>query len=36
MRPDGRKNNEIRNVKVNRNFIGTAEGSVMISMEIQG
>ncbi len=32
MRPDGRKNNEIRNVKVNRNFIGTAEGSVMISM----
>jgi ribonuclease PH len=32
MRPDGRKNNEIRDVKVNRNFIGTAEGSVMISM----
>jgi ribonuclease PH len=32
MRPDGRKNNEIRTVKVQRNFIGTAEGSVLISM----
>ena len=32
MRPDGRKNNEIREVKVHRNFIGTAEGSVLISM----
>ncbi|OGW37897.1 MAG: ribonuclease PH [Nitrospirae bacterium RBG_13_39_12] len=32
MRPDGRKKNEIRNVKVNRNFIGNADGSVLISM----
>jgi ribonuclease PH len=32
MRPDGRKNNEIRNVKVNRGFIRTAEGSALISM----
>jgi len=32
MRPDGRKNNEMRTVKVQRNFIGTAEGSVLISM----
>jgi len=32
MRPDGRKNNEIRTVKVQKNFISTAEGSVLISM----
>ncbi len=32
MRPDGRKNNEIRNIKITRNFIRTAEGSVLISM----
>ncbi len=32
MRPDGRKNNEIRNVKVSRGFIRTAEGSALISM----
>ena len=32
MRPDGRKQNEIRTVKVQRNFISTAEGSVLISM----
>jgi ribonuclease PH len=32
MRSDGRKKNEIRNVKFNRNFIGTADGSVLISM----
>jgi len=32
MRPDGRKNNEIRDVKVNRDFISTSEGSVLISM----
>ncbi len=32
MRPDGRKNNEIRNVKVSRGFIKTAEGSALISM----
>lgn len=32
MRPDGRKNNELRDVKVHRNFIGAAEGSVLISM----
>jgi ribonuclease PH len=32
MRVDGRKNNEIRNVKIQRNFVGSAEGSVLISM----
>ena len=32
MRPDGRKNNEIRDVKVHRDFISTSEGSVLISM----
>jgi ribonuclease PH len=32
MRPDGRKENEMRTVKVQRNFINTAEGSVLISM----
>lgn len=32
MRPDGRKNNEIREVKVQRNFITTAEGSVLIEI----
>jgi ribonuclease PH len=32
MRPDGRKNNEIREVKIRRNFIGVAEGSVLIEM----
>ncbi len=32
MRPDGRKNNEIREVKVQRNYISTAEGSVLIEM----
>jgi len=32
MRPDGRKKNEIRAIKVQRNFINTAEGSVLISM----
>lgn len=32
MRRDGRKNNEIRNVKIQRNFIENAEGSVLISM----
>ncbi|MEW6571441.1 MAG: ribonuclease PH [Nitrospirota bacterium] len=32
MRPDGRRNNEIRDVQITRNFIGTAEGSVLISM----
>ncbi len=32
MRPDGRKKDEIRTVKVQRNFISTAEGSVLISM----
>jgi ribonuclease PH len=32
MRPDGRKNNEIRPVKIQRNFLETAEGSVLISM----
>lgn len=32
MRPDGRKNDEIRDIKITRNFIRTAEGSVLISM----
>jgi len=32
MRSDGRKQDEIRTVKVQRNFISTAEGSVLISM----
>ena len=32
MRRDGRKNNEIRPVKIQRNFLETAEGSVLISM----
>lgn len=32
MRNDGRKNNEIRPVKIQRNFLETAEGSVLISM----
>ena len=32
MRPDGRKKDEMRKVKVQRNFISTAEGSVLISM----
>lgn len=32
MRPDDRKNNEIREVKVHRNFIRSAEGSVLIEM----
>jgi ribonuclease PH len=32
MRRDGRKNHEIRKVKIQRNFLETAEGSVLISM----
>ncbi len=32
MRPDGRKNNELREVKITRNFLKTAEGSVLIEM----
>jgi ribonuclease PH len=32
MRPDGRSNNEIRKVKIQRKFIDTAEGSALISM----
>jgi ribonuclease PH len=32
MRSDGRKNDEIRKVEIQRNFIKTAEGSVLISM----
>lgn len=31
MRPDGRKNNELRKVTVTRNFLKTADGSVLIS-----
>jgi len=32
VRPDGRKNNEMRNVKITRDFIDTAEGSVLIEL----
>ncbi|MDI6800756.1 MAG: ribonuclease PH [Thermodesulfovibrionales bacterium] len=32
MRPDGRKNDELRKVRVTRNFIKTADGSVLIEM----
>ncbi len=32
MRPDGRKENEIRTVKIQRDFIENAEGSVLISI----
>ena len=32
MRPDGRRNDELRPVKLTRNFIKTAEGSVFIEM----
>jgi ribonuclease PH len=32
MRPDGRKDNEIRSVKIQRSFIENAEGSVLISI----
>lgn len=32
MRPDGRKNDEMREVKITRNFIDTAEGSVLIEL----
>ena len=32
MRLDGRKNDEIRTVKISRNFIGNAEGSVLIAL----
>jgi ribonuclease PH len=32
MRPDGRKNDEIRKVTIKRDFIKNAEGSVLISM----
>jgi ribonuclease PH len=32
MRPDGRENNEIREVKIRRNFIDVAEGSVLMEM----
>ncbi len=32
MRPDGRTNNEMRAVKITRNFIDTAEGSVLIEI----
>lgn len=32
MRPDGRKNDEIRSIEIQRNFLNTAEGSVLISM----
>jgi ribonuclease PH len=31
MRPDGRKNNELRNITITRNFLKTAEGSVLIA-----
>jgi ribonuclease PH len=32
MRPDGRTNSEMRTVKITRNFIDTAEGSVLIEI----
>jgi ribonuclease PH len=32
MRADGRKHDQIRTIKVERDFIGTAEGSVLIAM----
>lgn len=32
MRPDNRKNNEMRKLKITRNFIDTAEGSVFVEM----
>lgn len=32
MRPDGRKNDEMRNVKITRNFVKNAEGSVLIEI----
>ncbi len=32
MRPDGRKNDELRKVRVTRNFIKTAEGSALIEV----
>jgi ribonuclease PH len=32
MRPDGRKQNEMREVKITRGFIGTAEGSALIEL----
>jgi ribonuclease PH len=32
MRPDGRENNEIREVKIRRNFIDVAEGSALMEM----
>ena len=32
MRPDGRKQDEMRSVKITRNFIETAEGSVLIEI----
>lgn len=32
MRPDGRENNELREIKITRNFLKTAEGSVLIEM----
>ncbi len=32
MRPDGRQDNQLRSVKITRNFIDTAEGSVLIEL----
>lgn len=32
MRPDGRRNDQMRDVKITRNFLKTAEGSVLIEM----
>ena len=32
MRPDGRRNDQMRDVKITRDFIGTAEGSVLIEL----
>ena len=32
MRPDGRTNSEMRTVRITRNFIDSAEGSVLIEI----
>ncbi|MDP2158690.1 MAG: ribonuclease PH [Nitrospirota bacterium] len=32
MRPDNRQNDQLRNIKITRNFIDTAEGSVLIEL----
>ena len=36
MRADGRKADELRRIKITRNYIKSAEGSVLIEMGIPG